>query len=431
MKPRTPSSSSTGKEWLSNFHPNDQEGAALLIDSLNIVSTDAVNLNLRQALMIWAKQHTERLPAQLLPVLSIEDIDRHLSDEAEKAGRMYHPPDSGHVAWTTYEPGATILSTPGSEGAIGNLIRNFTGDDPKALDPDPNWLHPNSDLARLRSAQCRTIVILCDYAGSGRQATRFAETIRRNPTIKSWYSMKRIRLEVLAFAASPAARAAMEDSPFIDATMVLNPGRRFDEAPWSPDQREEIERICTTYVTQHLSDYALGYKGSAGLYLTQSSIPNNLPAILWQTTGPRSPSWRPLFANRTYPPELGESLGNYQPTSNAVEQLALAANQARLSRAIAAGTLTAQAERMTIVLALLSWKSHTSADLQDKLQLPAASVDRTLTFLRANGFITEERKLTAIGRDELRAARISKGYRRATRLYLRGSSGPYYPRSLA
>ncbi|MGH3999215.1 MAG: hypothetical protein ACRDTJ_17360 [Pseudonocardiaceae bacterium] len=99
-----------------------------------------------------------RLPdvtAALLPVLSEEDI--------KTPPGCYGP----HVAYKTFSPGDPIASTPGSEGAIGNLVRELTGE--QAGREPSFWLHPGTDVDELYRIRCRLLVLVTDYAGSGTQ----------------------------------------------------------------------------------------------------------------------------------------------------------------------------------------------------------------------------------------------------------------------
>lgn len=420
MSSMRPSDTKRGRAWLTNFANIELVTARLLIDSLQVANPARVHSGLKsrlQALTAQLKDHT----GVLIPVLSIEDIDRSIEkpDPPIRPGRR--PEVLSHIAYDTFHPGAGISATPGSEAAVGNLIRDFTGDRP-GREPG-QWLHPATDLGTLHARRCRMVVLVTDYTGSGQQVNRFAATFTRNARLRSWRSFGWLRFAVVAFAASSDARVAIESGKDTDDLLVHTPAASFDDAGWTVEERDRVEELCRRHTPRRLRAQALGHGNSGGLFFTHTSVPNNLPFILRRRTA----GWQPFLEGRTVPADLAAELGDYQATNRDLGDVARAANQTRLGRAIDSGRLRMPAERLVAILALIAHRSQSPATLTHRLALPDDETTAMLDFLQSVDFITEKLKITPRGEVELRQARRLD---RVATAHLEESSDSYYPRTL-
>lgn len=413
--PVRPSETHRGQSWLGNFGGEERETAALLIDSLQIVDTDTMTMGLKSTL----KTLQEGLggTALLLPVLSEEDlVPLRPTDWISGPGRR------PHVAWDTYAPGAPISATPGSEGLMGTVVRDVVGDDPAK--PRLPWLHPASDLDMLRDQRCRALVLVTDYSGSGQQVVTFARTLIRNERIRSWRSFQWLRVIVVAYATSLTAHHVIESSGAVDNLYVAAPAASFGNAQWTDSERAAVEALCRKYALGR-SD-ALGFDGSAGLFLTHTFIPNNLPWILRKQTK----GWHPFFTGpkgRTFPPDLAADLGSYIAPARDLAKLAEQAKQVRLSKALASGRLGAPADRLIVMLALLAHRTLDRATLSHELGRGEAEVGAMLDWLVGMGFVDSDLRITEQGRAELANARRLE---RVVTAGLSGTDEPYYPQAL-
>jgi len=415
-----PSETQRGRAWLMNFADVERPAAELLLDSLQVDNPAKVHHGLKsriEALTPRLEGHT----GVLIPVLSIDDIDRSLeeADPATRAARW--PWLARHVAYNTFHPGAPILATPGSEAAVGNLIRDLTGDRP-GCEPG-QWLHPATDLETLHARRCRLVVLVTDYIGSGLQVNRFAATFTRNARLRSWRSFRWLRVVVVAYAASSAARVAVESGRNLDELFVHIPATSFDDAAWTVEERDAIEALCQRHTPRRQRNQALGHGNSAGLFFTHTAVPNNLPFILRRRTA----GWEPFLEDRTVPSGLAAELGHYQAPSRDLANVVRAANQTRLGRAIDSGRLRTPTDKLVAVLALIAHGAQTPAALTHRLALPDDETAAMLDFLQDVGFITEELTITPRGRIELRHARRLE---RVATAHLNGRLDPYYPRTL-
>lgn len=408
MKPERPSQTTRGSSWLTNFRHADRPAAELLIDSLQIADPTTVRIGIREQLDLLGGRLSDGTAA-LLPVLAEEDI-------TTRPG-FYGP----HVAYKTFSPGDPISSTPGSEGAVGNLVRELTGE--QAGEEPSFWLHPGTDVKELYRRRCRLLVLVTDYAGSGTQAQRYAKTFVRCRRIRSWRSFGWLRVVVVAYAASASAQRVLQKARSIDDVLVACPAASFETAQWTEDERQQVTDICHRYLnSRQRHGWVLGYRHSAGLFAMHTGIPNNVPLILRsQRTG-----WHRFFDGRVFPADLAAELGTYVVDRD-LGAVVKKANQARISQAIDSGRLRTPADLLVVILALVAHKQQTVTRIAYELNESQDRVRQHLDFLMETGFMTPSLQITAAGRAELRAARRLV---RVATSRLEGSDEPYYPQSL-
>ncbi len=415
-----PSETKRGRAWLTNFADVERPVARLLLDSLQVDNPATIYHGLKSSIDALVPGLKGR-SGVLIPVLSTEDIDRSTEQPATVAGPARWSPPVRHVAYDTFHPGAKIPATPGSEAAVGNLIRDLTGDRP-GREPG-QWLHPATNLDALHARRCRLVVLVTDYSGSGQQVNQFAATLTRNARLRSWRSFGWLRLVVVAYAASSAARVAVESGASLDDLFVHTPAASFDDAAWAADERDAIEALCQRHTPRRQRHQALGHGESVGLFFTHTAVPNNLPFILRRRTA----GWKPFLEGRTVPADLVAELGNYRAPSRDLSSVVRAANQTRLGRAIESGRLHTPADKLVAVLALIAHASQTPATLTHRLALPDEDTTAMLKFLQLVGFIAEDLTITPRGRTELRHARRLD---RTATAHLTGRPDPYYPQTL-
>jgi hypothetical protein len=401
MTATKPSETARGQGWLANFLVEDRPVAELLLDSLEFVRTSTMRPALRKRLEHLAESGEIEQPAVLAAAMSIEDL---------KLGT------DRPVAYTDgFETLAVpIDATPGSEGFVGNLIRDLlrTGD---------GWLPPSAALGELRTKRCRSIVVVTDWAGSGTQLSRYALTLTRHPTLRSWRSGELLRVHGVAYAATQTALAHVEEEgSAVDRLWMVRVAPSFADRPWSPADGARVEDLCKRY-GRGRSD-ALGFLGSRSLFATDTTAPNNLPAVLrLQGSG-----WRPFFDGRTVPPDLVAELGDYCGDVTFAE-IVSRAGQTRLATVGPAKHSRRQSGRLLEVLAMLGRRPRSSIELAATLMLDIVGVDGLVDALRVLGLIDEHHRVTPAGRAELHAGKQAVRHVTAK---LVGSSEPYYPHTM-
>lgn len=402
MPAARPSLTTRGQAWLTNFLPSDQAIATLLVDSLDIVSSEDVQTGLRRCLDDL--KAVRQAPIALIPVRASEDLP-----EADR-----------HIAYETFDPGGPVTATPGSEAIVGSWIREFVNERPGR--EKSGWIHPSASLDRLREQKCRTILLVTDYAGSGQQIIDFARSFVRHPTIRSWRSFGWLRIFAVAFAVSQEAQLRLEVEPALDGYFAVRPATSFSTAQWTNEERESIMALCTNYLGPGEQSQRFGFGGSGGLFVIQSRVPNNVPQILRR----RSTDWQPFFERRRVPQDLIAELGSYISQRD-LPRLAHETKQIRLSKALTLGRLASPADELAATLALLRRHRLNESQLAFRLNKSHARIVNLLVFLRRMNLVSADMRLTDRGKAELRAA---KRLERIATASLEENDSPYYPQAL-
>jgi hypothetical protein len=400
-----PSETTCGQEWLANFHGTDVPTAELLIDCLRFLSLSALRTKLQQLLDGAVDSGSIPLPALVIPERSL----KHLGIAA--TGR------DAAVAWRDFLPGAPLSVTPGSDGFVGMVLRDYARAGVAPASRAGRWISPDADIGSLRLARCRSIVLLTDYVGSGAQAETLAAAIARHPTIRSWRSLHLVEIHVAAVSAQRIGIERLEESRSVDAVHEIEAAPSIWTRIKNPDAQRAVVDLCRTYGRQR--KLALGYGESGGLMVTERGAPNNLPAIFIQ----QAAGWRPLFPDRTVPQSFVDELGTYRP-SESLAVLAQRIGQIRLGRNERLDSMRRASRDLLRVLTLASDGPTDAHAIAESMGMDVAEAAAHLVTLQNWGFADTAGRITAAGRSEL--VEHKRG-RRWTTAHLQGSSDPYYP----
>jgi hypothetical protein len=255
----------------------------------------------------------------------------------------------------------------------------------------------------------------------GSQVTDFVGSLTRNRTIRSWRSFGWVKLYVVAFASSPAAIERVRRARDVTDAWMVEAAPSFETAPWSADIREAVTSLCLAKCRVRPS-LALGFRRSAGLFVTERGAPNNLPAVLWQDVD----GWTPLFRDRTVAPEFAASLADYRG-DDSLPELAKRIGQERLGRSERLRNMRGTSRQLLAALILLNRGNRSADTLSAELRVPIVRVKALLEFAKSLSFVDAEGRITQDGRDEIAA---NKGGLRRTTADLAGTDAPYYPSSL-
>ncbi|MGJ9406345.1 hypothetical protein ACHABQ_08490 [Nesterenkonia aurantiaca] len=387
-------------EWLAQFEDDDRASARALLDSVKFVPGGEVVAGVRRMLEDFVSQGPDHVPAAVVPILSIEDMDG-----VPNNSRAPHA-----VVFEEFDPGQPIANDPGSEAYMAHLVAEIRkGSLASFLVPTP------LSLTTMKSARSRTLLCITDYIGSGRQVLNYVETWYRHKTIKSWRSLGWLKIVVVAYASTTEGKKAVEDNPHVDELRVVEIAPGIERLRQNPD--EGLEQLCRLYSNRGRLRRPLGYLDSAGLYASSYSIPNNLPAILIK----RSNRWKPFFDNRSISAETSAEIEYQRPPADLPQRL-LSVGQIKLAMGISAGEIDHRWHRYLAAMALLPTDEATLA-LDLDLDLPSLRV--VLESLKRFGLVDASNRLTADGRRTLqvhrRRPRTSSGVLVANPL-------PYYPR---
>lgn len=403
-----PSETTEGQAWLGNFHRADVATATLLIDSLRVLGLSTLQNKLQQLLDEAAETGSIELPAFVVP-------ERNLAHFG-----IAEPDRATAVAWRDFLPGAPLSVTPGSDGFVGMVLRDYARADRSRKPISDRWIAADADIETLRTARCRSVVILTDFVGTGAQAEAFAGAIARNRTVRSWRSLHLVAVHVAAVAGQQSGVERLRNSRYVDAVHVI------ESAPtiWTklPDThlQDAVVNLCRTYSLKR--SRALGYGESGGLLTTERNAPNNLPSVFIQQTR----NWKALFADRKVPRRFVEELGDYRPSEH-LEALAERIGQLRLGRNERLQSMRQSSRNLLSALTLASDAAVDPLVLAESIGIDVQEADAYLGTLRDWGLVNDSGRITDEGRREL--AEHKRGRRRTT-AYLQGSSEPYYPLGL-
>ncbi|MGA5187668.1 phosphoribosyltransferase-like protein [Streptomyces griseoincarnatus] len=401
--PPRPSETRRGIEWLKNFAPGDDEAAQLLLNSLWFISETTFRQELSARLQTVLTDGHVKTPAALFSVQSY----------GPPGGTMFH------------EPVTPLVSSSNSMGSE-LVVQNIIGATHLSL-PNSVVSRGATDLAKLRQRRVRSLVFVSDQAGSGRECLEYTRTWLRNKTIRSWRSLRLIKLYLVVFAASTSGLRRLRNSGLYDGIWMVRHGMDFASAQWTEAQRRKVRSLCERY--ERRVGEGLGWEGSGGLAVFEHTVPNNLPSILRQTKGPsrRPDGWAPLFSNRSAPPDLMRELSGYAPKHDPVQGLR-ALGQQRLARADEMRPRYRSGVRnLAEVLGHVAGGRRHAEQLARAVSVSVPTAEEIIVQVRAWGLIDAQSRLTDAGWAELRAAKAKP---RHVLQQLQGSQEPYYPHSL-
>lgn len=216
---------------------------------------------------------------------------------------------------------------------------------------------------------------------------------------------------------------------------MAQPGRDFDTAGWSPDQKKRIVDLCEKY-SDGRSD-SLGYRGISHLTVFDHTVGNGLPRILLQRVGPRNGPWIPLLPHdRAFglDAEMGFETADYVPprTPEAIIESLSAAKTPKILQAQEKIALTASEEAAfrPVILYLVCLRLGIVQDFQ--IMRHAKMTQRRMAEIRQYSIemalTTSQNQLTESGRELIR--KFGREPVRLVSVIHREMTGPYYPSQL-
>jgi len=364
------------RRWLGNFEPHEVEAAELLLNHFLLVDAGRLRAHLLGELDRAVADGAIRLPAVLIPVLSMEDLGKAVP--------------ANPVAYVDFIPGARISTTPGSEGLVGNIVRDRVGE---GYRPEARWIHPTATLEQLHSDHVRSIVLMTDNVGSGTQVRRYVEAFRRNPRIRSWISLRLTTIHVVSYAASEQFATSNASIAGADLRVVEFAPTVFS-APWSDQQRSNVLRLCKRYGG---GNKGLGFGNAGWLYATTDRVPNTVPDVMRKLGA----GWSPLFEGRSVPADLARQEFRHAPESPAA--IAARHHEARLSRSLE--NEAPQIALLLLVLAEFLRRRPTVFELAVRLRHRPSAIRDAIRTLQKLTCLSEQREITTVGKRFLLAGK--------------------------
>lgn len=365
------------RRWLGQFSSADRLPATLLLDSLVLISYERLVRDLLD--LIENESQNVQQPIALIPVREVEH------------DQSYY----GHSHNKDAKPKLLFAASfPGSEAIIAQLFTTV-----KRLSESRYTFVDSPSLRNMREAKCRSIFFIDDLVGSGNRLKRFLDAFEQHKTIKSWYSYGLIQYYVLAYSITEIGGKNILHRVRSPEPKYVMKCPTFDSAPWTEQQKAEIEDICRRYAPKKHME--LGYEATKGLLVFGHSVPNNIPSILCD----QNRAWKPLFPNRAVPMELLPVFASYFSVEDEIEQKLSELGQIRLSQGTWLSVSSPYLKRVILVLSTMTRKSYSIEIISDKTGLTTLETRKILSWCREWGFIDEYNSITKLGADELEHAR--------------------------
>ncbi len=158
---------------------------------------------------------------------------------------------------------------------------------------------PYNDF-RSNLANSKAFVFFDDIIGSGKQATKFANTNLKNLGIKSYY--------VVLFAFEAGLRKVKKEACFeevICGAILSDEERAFHDCSQvftDANLREKLKKLCESYGKRLFPRHPLGYDDSQALLSFPHNTPNNTLPIIWASTENEKAAvdypWYPIFERK-------------------------------------------------------------------------------------------------------------------------------------
>ena len=182
----------------------------------------------------------------------------------------------------------------GSEGIVAQLLSELSkrSDVDALLAPGPDRLRPGSD-----EGPTRRLAIVTDIIGSGNRIVRMLDALWRTETVRSWWSHKKVPLEILviSYAASAEGCKRVRGHKFKPTVLVHTIAPTVHDV--ADGDISPFKALCRRYDPQKngRKPGPYGYEAAGTLLAFGHGCPNTAPRMFWK----RSARWTPLFPNRS------------------------------------------------------------------------------------------------------------------------------------
>lgn len=409
-------SEETTLAWLSQFRVEDQARAARLVGRFLLVSHDEFHDNLRALL-------TARAMAQPGPVALY--AERELPKRFGVPHRLFREPNrkvkrAEGVGPQPVQPTRRYDPDVGSEGLVAQLITELCRTNPKKY-----INHPGAD--EIRRQRVRRFLLVTDLVGSGRRARTYLEAAWRVRSVRSWWSLRLMRFEVVAYATTERGRTLVERHPCAPMVSHVVPCPTID-AVFARPEAASMRGLCIHYdPTSRDVDDSLGVGGLGTLIAFAHGVPNNAPRIFHKA----GTSWTPLFPARVTSSIPSRHFGT-RATADAIRIRLRELRHQALARGAWLESASDDARKAFLLMAATSRPPRTDDMLANRTGLTVIEIETVCRRLIDLGWMTDGRRLTDAGYGQLRHA-AGTGVNKLdlrVRAVAKSAKPPYYPQSL-
>lgn len=368
------SETSRGRNWLSNFAPEQQVAAKRLLDAIELVGQDQFRNGLVR--LISRLPNKAKKPIALVPVREMATGQNYFGPDKNASPRLLN---SG--------------SFPGSEGIVANVLGAL-----RRQDGNEGPFVAAPSLKNMRAARCRTVLYVDDFSGSGKRILDFHRSFMASKTIKSWKSYGLVKFHVAVFAATPHAREVLKFTFGNQNVHVVQSCPTFSSQHWTPDELAEIRSLCAPH---NEKGAPFGFRETGALLAFTHTAPNNLPAVLWKQV----PQWHSFFEGKAVPSDILPLFGRPRREFR-IQQALLAMGQKTLSTGSWRKFAGEMIGETVLVLAAIASRKRTIGEIAAASALTEQDVSHLIDLCRRWGLISPNSlHITDTGLAELRHAR--------------------------
>lgn len=363
------------KVWLCRFHKLDRPPVRDLLRSLSLVSASHFRRGLRELL-------DQSEPDETIALYAITEATR-----------------KPYFADKRRSPRPAVGRRRGSEAIVEALISSWH-------DEQPGRLLDHPPIATLKRKRVHHIGLVDDIVGSGNRAAGFLRDFMDSPTLRSWRSYGKIKVSVLAYAATPEGedrvrrqlRTKRKPGPAGNVQVLWKerPGPRAGFAIQA--KLEALRDVCRRYGAGRASaGFAEGFGRCMSMLVFEHKCPNNVPSMLWK----HSTQMTPLFPDGAVPPWCAPA---FDAAANGSIVGRVAADHFLNStiEVLRRSTSSDGVQLLLVMAALQSLRRPTRVG--EALCLDNSELQRILALGEQAGFVVGGRSLTALGKAELEHA---------------------------
>lgn len=391
-----------GRKWLEQFNKEDHPRIRQLTDALALVSLQEFERSLQRLIEKFAKESAG--PVALYAAREVP----------EDSGLCFREGGSG---LDSVEDGSDL----GSEARVATLIRQLCRTQEERLLRQPS-------IESLLEHRVHDVIVVDDILGSGRRAWSYLDQLWQDSTAKSWWSYKKIRFTVLAYAGTADGIKYVSRHPCKPKVEVHRYCPTLNGLPWPREHLRLAKLLCKQYSKKYqLKGNFQGYGSTAALLVFEHGCPNNVPNIFWADSKKEGMVWQPLFPGRASVAETASVFPSELAARTPISVL-LAAGQERVAGALSSVVQRPLPQSIIITLALLGRGINRVEAIAHATNLSVDGCKLLLETCIAEGLVSPRRRLTDAGAAELRG--IASAVKPRMNDVLELGDDCYYPKSL-
>lgn len=391
-----------GQAWLEQFSEADRPMIRQLTDALALVSTQEFERTLQRSI-----EKLATVSSGPVALYAAREVPPHSTLNFRNGGSGLNSVSSG--------------SDVGSEARVAHIVRQLCRAQQARLLRQPS-------IESLLEHRVHHVMVVDDLIGSGQRTWDYLDQLWNDSTTKSWWSYKKIRFTVVAYAGTTEGVRYVSRHPCKPEVEVHRYCPTVDGLPWPREQLRLAKQLCQRYSDKNsLRGGYQGFRNTAALLVFEHGCPNNVPNIFWADSKDKRKAWQPLFPGRAsvaetasvFPPELA---------SRTPVSVLLNAGQERVAKTLSTVIDRPLSQNTVIALALLGRGINRVEAIAHATGLGVKECKLLLETCIASGLISPRRRLTEAGVAELKGIATAATPRVSRSLEL--GEDCYYPKSL-